>query len=367
MATYGMKDAANLTLVDKSTKQVALFADYANATSSEWTSERVYATKKGTNAIAWDSNRQGTLAIETEIFDLSYLALVIGSDVARGKSDIMRRKAITLDESREVTLEGNIEPDSVSVIKLQEDMIEHDGEPIPALTGQRELLPEIVRDVVVGTNDESALINFNPALGAVEYEIYVDGELSGTVSQTSFTVEGLSPVKEYEFKVRAINEYGTGAFSAVVKATTTEEGVKERVTQEADSSAIEEAESEEGELNDMASNMATFEVVGDLVKFNEKALVGEHYAIYYMEEIDNVRTIEISADKFPASYEIFADAMIRNQDTGGDEFVQIHYKNARPQSDFTLTQSATEPTNLSVTFDLFPDNNKQLAELKAID
>ena len=48
MATYGMKDAANLTLVNKKTGNIDLFLDYANATSSEWTSERVFATKKGT-------------------------------------------------------------------------------------------------------------------------------------------------------------------------------------------------------------------------------------------------------------------------------------------------------------------------------
>lgn len=367
MATYGMKDAANLTLVDKATKKVTLFIDYANATSSEWSAERVYATKKGTNAIAWDSNRQGTLTIESEMFDLSYLALAIGSDIAVGKNDIMKREAITLDESREVRLEGVIEPESVSVIKLHEDMIEHDGAPIPALTGQRELLPEIVRDLVVGTNENSAVITFAPSLNAVSYEILQDGEVVGTVSQNSFTIEGLTPTTGYEISVRAINEYGTSALSAVVKVTTPEEGVTERTLHEATPQDIADAESQEGTLNDMASNMVTFEVNGNVVKFNDKALVGDSYAIYYLEEVDNVRTITVAADKFPASYEIFADAYIREQETGTDEFVQIHYKNARPQSNFTLTQSATEPTNLSVVFDLFPDKDKKLAEFKVID
>lgn len=43
---YGMKDAADLILVDLATKMPALLVDYANATSSEWTAESVYANKK---------------------------------------------------------------------------------------------------------------------------------------------------------------------------------------------------------------------------------------------------------------------------------------------------------------------------------
>lgn len=367
MATYGMKDAANLTLVDKKTKKVALFIDYANATSSEWSAERVYATKKGTNAIAWDSNRQGTLTIDSELFDLSYLALAIGSDIARGRDDIMKRKAVTVDASREVVLEGAIEPESVSVIKLHDDLVEHDGAPLPSLTGQRDLLPEIVRELSVGVNGNSALLTFAPSANAVSYEILQGEEVVGTVAQNSFTIEGLTPVQEYTFSVRAVNEYGTGATSAVVTATTSAEGVTERTPHTAEAGAVTEAEAKDGVLNDMASNMVTFEVVGNIVRFNDKVVLGDSYAIYYLEEVDNVRTITISSDKFPSSYEIFADALIREQETGSDEFVQINYKNARPQSNFTLTQSATEPTNLSVVFDLFPDKDKNLAELKVID
>lgn len=368
MATYGMKDAANITLVDKKTKEVSLFIDYANATSSEWTSERVYATKKGTNAIAWDSNRTGTLTIESEIFDLSYLAMVIGSDIANGREEVMKREAVTLDGTRTIELEGAIEPESVSVIKLKEDMVEHEGAPLPSTTGQRDLLPEMVRDLTVAVNEKTAQLTFSPSAGAVTYEILQGEESVGTSQQNSFTATGLTANKPYEFKVYAVNEYGQGATSAVVKVTTADVGVVKLGTPVAPTEEAEtQAEANEGTLNDMAVNMVTFEVNGNIVTFNEKALAGEHYAIYYLEEVDNVRKITVSADKFPSSYEIFADALIREQETGNDEFVQFHYKNARPQSNFTITQSATEPTSLSVVFDLFPDKDKKLAEFKIID
>lgn len=367
MATYGMKDAANLTLVDKKTGKVALFLDYANATSSEWSAERVYATKKGTNAIAWDSNRQGTLTVDSEIFDLSYLALAIGSDIARGTNDILKREAVTIDDTKEVKLGGVIEPESVSVIKLKDDMVEHDGAPLPSTTGQRDLLPVAVSDITASANADSVILTFSASPRALSYEIKRNGEVVGEIATNTFTDEGLTPVASHAYTITPINEYGRGAESAVVEVVTSEEGVTERTPFNPTPEAIALAEANQGELNDNATNMTTFEFLNGTVKFNDKAVAGENYAIYYLETVENVRTITVSADKFPSSYEIFADAVIREQETGSDEFVQFHYKNARPQSNFTITQSATEPTNLSVVFDLFPDKNKELAEFKIID
>ena len=367
MATYGMKDAANLTLVNKKTGNIDLFLDYANATSSEWTSERVFATKKGTNAIAWDTNRTGTLTIESEIFDLSYLAMVLGSEIVKGTNGIVKRETVTLDASKQLQLGGNIDENSVSVLKLKEDLIEHDGAPIPATTGALALLPAIPRNVKVNSNDKTAIITFDDSEGAVTYEIKRAGATVGTVTDNSFTDTGLTPATLYAYTVIAVNEFGTSPVSAVVSATTSANGVTTRTLTQATAPAITTAEAGSGTLNAEATNMVTFNMVGNIVQFNDKALAGEHYAVYYTENVDNVRTIEISAKKFPDSYEIFADATIREQESGVDEFVQIHYKKARPQSNFTLTQSATEPTSLSVVFDLFADKNDVLAEMKVVD
>lgn len=367
MAIYGMKDAANITIIDKATQKVALFIDYANATSSEWTAERVFATKKGTQAIAWDSNRTGTLTLDSEMFDLGYLALAIGSDVEEGENDVFRRKVVAIDATREAAIEGLVDAESVSAIRLEEDLVSHAGQPLPSTTGNRQLLPELVRNVVVNANAESAVVTFDPSLRAVSYEIKRDGDIVGTSTSASFTDTGLTPVTQHEYVVTAINEYGNGAPSAPVEATTADEGVTERVAYEATAPAKETAELGEGELNANATSMVTFEFVDGKVRFNENAQIGANYAVYYMEGIDGVRTINIDADKFPSSFEVFADAQIREQATGKDDFIQIHYKNARPQSNFSLTQSATEPTSLSVVFDLFPDENNNLAEMKIID
>lgn len=367
MATYGMKDAANLTLIDKKTGNVALFVDYANASSSEWTSERVYATSKGTNAISWDSGRTGTLTIDSEIFDLGYLAMAIGSEVEKGANDIFKREVVTIDESRINKIEGIIEASSVSVIKLKQDLIEHDGLPVISTTGNKALLPDLVRNVSVSVDDISAIITFDATDRAVTYDVKRDGVSVGTTTETTFTDEGLTADQAYVWTIVAVNEFGTGAPSAKVSASALATGVKVRVPHVATGLDITAAELVEGTLGELINSMVTFGYADGKVTFNSKAKVGDSYAVYYMETVNDARTIKISSDKFPSSYEIFADAMIRETETSADEFVQIHYKNARPQSNFTLTQSATEPTSLSVVFDLLPDKNKQLAEMKIID
>ncbi|MEX3625187.1 hypothetical protein [Viridibacillus arvi] len=250
MALYGIKDCANLTLFDKATGSVNLFSDYANVSTNEWTAERVYANSKGTRSIAWDYDRQGTLAVEMEVFDLKWLALVAGSDLKTGEANIAKREIVKVGASKKASITGSPVTGSIQVVKVGVDEIEHVGEPL------------------------------------------VEAEETPTANQ--FMVEG--------------NE----------------------------------------------------------ITFATDAVEGDLYAVYFLVLDSQVKTIEIRADKFPKTFEVIADALIREKESGKDEFVQIHYPNARPQSNFTVTMSATEPTNLQVTFDLFPDKNKNLATYKVI-
>ena len=367
MSTYGMKDASNLVFKNKRTGNIDLYLDYANATTSEWTSERVFATKKGTNAIAWDSNRTGTLTVDSEIFDLKYLAMILGSEVEKGTNNIMKREVFTVGADKRLTLKGNIEATSVSVLKLKDDLIEHDGLPLVSTTGQTDLLPAQVTGVSVAINDTTANITFELSARADAYEIKRNGVVIGTTTSGTFTDTGLTPATQYTYTIVATNEFGKGAESAVVTATTAADGVTTRTTVTATPEAITASATNVGELNQEATNMVTFSVTGNDVQLNDKAVVGEAYAVYFLEQVSGVRTIKIAADKFPDAYEVYADAYIREAETGTDEFVQIAYHNARPQSNFTLTQDVNTPTALSVVFDLFPDKNKQLAEYKIVD
>lgn len=250
MSLYGIKDCANLTLFDKATGNPFLYTDYANVSTNEWTAERVYANSKGVRAIAWDYDRQGTLAVEMEVFDLQWIALVAGSDIKKGEAQIAKREVVKVGSSKTATLSGSPVEGSVAIVPVGADEVEHIGAPLEIITEEK----------------------------------------SPTTSQAK--------------------------------------------------------------------------IKGSEITFASDA-VGT-YAVYYLVLDSAAKTISISADKFPKAFRVVADALIREKETGSDEFVQIEYPNARPQSNFTITMSATEPTNLSVTFDLFPNKDKEIATYRII-
>lgn len=250
MALYGIKDCANLTLFDLATGKPVLYSDYANVSTNEWSAERVYANSKGVRAIAWDYDRQGTLQVEMEVFDLKWLSVLAGSDMVEGESQIAKREIVRVGASKTATLSGSPVKGSVQVVPVGIDEVEHIGDPLE--------------------------------------------EVTGTV--------------------------GSGQFS----------------------------------------------VTGNTITFASDAVEGTQYAVYYLVNDSQTKTITISADKFPKAFRVVADALIREKETGKDEFVQIEFPNARPQSNFTITMSATEPTNLQVTFDLFPNKDKAIATYKII-
>lgn len=83
---------------------------------------------------------------------------------------------------------------------------------------------------------------------------------------------------------------------------------------------------------------------------------GEKIVVYYMQSQTSAKSFTIESDKFPDNFEVYADTMIRNT-AGDDEFVQIHYLNVKPQSNFTITMDANNITTLSITFDVLKDSN----------
>lgn len=362
---YGMRSAANLIAVDLATKVPALFIDYANATSSEWASDSVYANRKGSRAIRWDNSRTGTLTLDTELFDIGLLAMVMGSKIQEGKEDIFTRNEAVLNADRVIELKstGEIDVKTVSVLKLKGDSNEHDGLPLINATAALTSFPAQVKNLTVSVNDKSAKITFDRADRADSYVIYRDGVVVGNSNTNDFQETGLTPETKYAYAVVSVNSYGEGAKSAIAEPTTAADGTLEytpvKPTPEAEATAAGNSPTISG-----LEDQATFTVVGKTVVLSDLSKIGDRYAVYFMEEVDNVRKLTISSDVFPGNYEIFADAIIR-EENGKDELVQMHYFNAKPQSNFTLTQSSTDPTSLSIVFDLFPVKG-DLAEMKII-
>lgn len=367
MSTYGMKDAANLTLVDRVTKKPILHIDYANATSTEWTSERVYAKKKNVNAIAFDSGKQGVLTLEDEIFDLKLLSVIMGSELEEGDSDIFKKERLLVSANKQLKLSHVPEAGSVSVFKLKRDGLEHDGGEVPAkVTGEKNSVPVMPVDVAVSAKDTSATITWSASKGADTYVVFRNGAQVGTVSTTSFDDTDLTPEHEYKYTVKALNVNGQSPLSAEVVVTTAVSGTDVAgAVVKATEQAIKEAE-EVATAN--ASQGLNYEILDNgVIQLSDAASEGAKYAVYYTTHVDHARTITVAADKFPKAFEIYADALLREAETGNDEFMQIHYFNARPQGNFTFQQSSKEPTNLSIKFDLFPNEDNELATYKVVE
>lgn len=124
MSLYGIKDAANLTVRSNTTGKVVLYTDYCNDTSIDFTSDIVYAMKKGVKVIGWDSNREGTMRTSMQIFDLAWVAMLMGSEMATGSVEINKREILSVTSAAAV-LSETPKAGSLVIFKLDTDGITH--------------------------------------------------------------------------------------------------------------------------------------------------------------------------------------------------------------------------------------------------
>lgn len=122
MSLYGIKDAANLTVRSNTTGKVVLYTDYCNSTDIEFSSDTVYAMKKGTKAIGWDANREGTMRTSMQVFDLAWVAMLMGSEMTVGATEFNKREVLTVT-SAAATLSETPKAGSLAIFKLDSDGI----------------------------------------------------------------------------------------------------------------------------------------------------------------------------------------------------------------------------------------------------
>lgn len=140
MALYGIKDSANLTLFSKKTGKPVLYADYCNQTSLNMSADTVYAMKKTARAISWDTSKEGTLTTEMQVFDLRWIALLMGSLDLDKKAEApqtlpwAKREIVTLNASKSATLNNAPKTDTATLYALSKDGITL-GDEIDASTG----------------------------------------------------------------------------------------------------------------------------------------------------------------------------------------------------------------------------------------
>lgn len=111
LGRYGLGgEIINCTFYDYSTNKPFLYMDYANSTENSWTADQTYATggKGAPRRIVFNSAKQSTLVLESQIFSMQHLAMVAGKSIESGiGKEIYKREVLTVVDnvgSMEITL-----------------------------------------------------------------------------------------------------------------------------------------------------------------------------------------------------------------------------------------------------------------------
>ena len=113
------RQCCDLDIRDFKTGAPVLFADFGNVTTAGFSSENVYAMKKGAKAIAFNNPIEGTLSIETQLRPMALYALL--SDGTIEKSGIIKkREVIKGSAGGKLTLTGTPKGGTVFVCKKGE-------------------------------------------------------------------------------------------------------------------------------------------------------------------------------------------------------------------------------------------------------
>jgi tRNA(Met) C34 N-acetyltransferase TmcA len=112
-----IKDASNLTVISNTTKKPVLFADYCNSTDISFKADTVYAMNKGTKAVRWDKNKEGTFKTEMEVFELKWISLLLGTNFTTGVASLSKREVLPVTGGV-ATLVGTPKVGSLVIFKV---------------------------------------------------------------------------------------------------------------------------------------------------------------------------------------------------------------------------------------------------------
>lgn len=157
MSLFGIKDSSNITLINNATAKQVLYSNYANKFEVTFSSSPVYALKKGVKSISWDGQREGQIKTSMQVFDLNWIALLMGSEFrsATTSDKIASRKVVEVSNATG-TFTGNIIAGSLTVFKLDTDKVTHTSEyavttESTASAGKYKIASTTVGDVTTNT------------------------------------------------------------------------------------------------------------------------------------------------------------------------------------------------------------------------
>lgn len=92
----------NCSIFDFVTDKPFMYMDYANSSENAWTADQSYATggAGSPRRVVFNSNKQSTLTLETQIFSMQHLAMYTGKDIESGVGkNIFKREVLTVTDN----------------------------------------------------------------------------------------------------------------------------------------------------------------------------------------------------------------------------------------------------------------------------
>ena len=83
---------------------------------------------------------------------------------------------------------------------------------------------------------------------------------------------------------------------------------------------------------------------------------GKAYAVFYeYQATETAQTVKFTTDKFPGTYRVVGDTIVRDQITGKDRVAQFYIPKAQLQSGFSLTMDAENVSTFDFNLDMMRD------------
>ena len=113
----------------------------------------------------------------------------------------------------------------------------------------------------------------------------------------------------------------------------------------------------------MGEEVTAVTVAGDIVDLPTGVTDGEQVMVFYNYIItDKATQVTFSADKFPATYRVVGDTIVRGED-GVDRVMQFVIPKAKLQTNFTLTMEAENVSTFDFTLDVLVDTSTEEKKL----
>lgn len=100
----GSRDVLKLQVYDYASNEPIMYFDYANTSTYEGTSTRVFAWGAGSKRIAWDGEKDLKLTVETQLFTLEHIAMLTGESIISGAKDIYEVETVVVGSGGTIAL-----------------------------------------------------------------------------------------------------------------------------------------------------------------------------------------------------------------------------------------------------------------------